>query len=263
MPRAGSSHSRADRCAGERRLRPGPARAATPADRSGHRRCHRRRGARSPSRRSSRRDQGPSVPASPAPAVAVVAPSPIATQAPTAAPSTAAPVPSAIPPGWPDVASAVTPHDAWGVRAITVDQRPVQAGGRLAVSRAVEPRDSIGRRGHRRPSAARPTRCRCSGSPVRAPRSRGTSGSGGSTSRTPSNGSMRPRSTPSPPRPRCCSSARGRIAGTPGPVGPGSLPGRPGGRRRHPSHRPCSSRTPMVSSRRSRPGRRPGRRRPS
>ena len=32
-------------------------------------------------------------------------------------------MPSAIPPGWPDVASAVTPHDAWGVRAITVDQR--------------------------------------------------------------------------------------------------------------------------------------------
>src|SRR6185503_18988558 len=67
-------------------------------------------------------DRQPSAPVSPPPAVAVVAPSSIATGAPTGPPATATPVPSAMPPGWPDVASAVTTHDAWGVRAITVDQ---------------------------------------------------------------------------------------------------------------------------------------------
>ena len=123
MPRAGSSHSRADRVApvsvdfdpvrlGPRRRRIDPVvvgvigvvvAIAVAAIKPW--------------------DQRPSVPASPAPAVAVVAPSPMPTHAPTATPSTAAPVPSASPPGWPDVASAVTTHDAWGVRAITVDQR--------------------------------------------------------------------------------------------------------------------------------------------
>jgi hypothetical protein len=69
-------------------------------------------------------DQPPSAPATPKPAVAVVGPNPDPAQAPTAAPSPATLVlPTASAPGWPDVASAITTHDAWGVRAITVDQR--------------------------------------------------------------------------------------------------------------------------------------------
>lgn len=62
----------------------------------------------------------------PGPSVAVAVPSIGATHEPTPAASiaTAPPVPeAAIPPSWADVASAVTTRDAWGVRAITIDQR--------------------------------------------------------------------------------------------------------------------------------------------
>lgn len=63
-------------------------------------------------------------PVAPAPSVAVVAPIPSATRVPTPAPSIATHVLGSVSvPSWADVASAITPHDAWGVRAITVDAR--------------------------------------------------------------------------------------------------------------------------------------------
>ena len=69
-------------------------------------------------------DHQTTAPVAPAPSVAVVAPIPSATRVPTPAPSIATPVlGSASVPSWADVASAITPHDAWGVRAITVDAR--------------------------------------------------------------------------------------------------------------------------------------------
>jgi hypothetical protein len=66
----------------------------------------------------------PATPRAAGPSVAVVAPIPSATRAPAVARSTAAPAPpSSIPVSWAEVASAITSHDSWGVRVITVDQR--------------------------------------------------------------------------------------------------------------------------------------------
>jgi hypothetical protein len=69
-------------------------------------------------------DHQATAPVAPAPSVAVAAPIPSATRAPTPVPSVATPAPEwASVPSWAAVASAIAPHDAWGVRAITVDQR--------------------------------------------------------------------------------------------------------------------------------------------
>ena len=261
MPRAGSSHSRAERCAGERRLRPGPARPATPAGRSGHRRCHRRRGGD--------RRRGDQAVGSAALRARVA--------------------------GAGRRGGRAEPHRDRGADGRSIDRHPGAIGESLpagrtsprpsrpttpgASARSPSINGSTGWRPARRitscgaprlhrparrppPSAAQPTRCRCSGSPVRAPRSRETSGSGGSTSRTPSNGSMRPRSAPSPRRPRCCSSGRGRIAGR-WPRGTRVATGSTSWSPTASIACPCSSRTRMASSRRSTLGRRPDRRRPS
>ena len=122
MPRAGSSHSRAERCAGERRLRSGPARPATPAGGSGRRRRHRGRG-------GDRRRGDQAVGSGTLTARVAGAgrrggrPKPDRDPGPDSRSNGRHPGAVGESPGWPDVASAITTHDAWGVRAITVDQR--------------------------------------------------------------------------------------------------------------------------------------------
>ena len=196
--------------AGERRLRPGPARTATPADRSGRPRGHRGRGG------DLRRDDQAVGPACPQRPRRRRLPSrwscrePVRLRSPRHRPPRSCCHRRARPAGRtsPRPSRPTTP----GASA-----RSPSINGSTG-SRPARPITSYGApRPHRpawrpRRSAGPPTRCRCSGSPVRAPRSRETSGSGGSTSRTRSNGSMRPRSAPSPRRPRCCSSGRERTA---------------------------------------------------
>ena len=138
----------------------------------------------------------------------------------------------------------------------------VQAGGRLAVSRAVEPRDPIGRRGHRdRRPLSRP------GVDARVHQSARREAA------------RRPDLAGPPPglprMDRCGADrhpARGGLAAV-RPAADGSRGAWPRGTRVATGSTswsptasiacPCSSRTRMVSSRRSTPGRRPDRRRPS
>ena len=155
-------------------------------------------------------------------------------------PSTAGrPCGSAIPPGWPDVASAVTTHDAWGVRAdhrrstprpAARPARPITSCGAPRPQSAGVETATVGRSGD-------PVVDARVHQPARRRDAAATSGSGG---RPPPGLARMDRcgsgSAPSPRRRRCCSSGRGRIGGALAPWDPGRVPGRPRGRRRHPSH---------------------------